>query len=88
MKRSELRERLRAEVEQWAQKSYQELAALTYPLTYDAGVPSDASYYQTEVTLLEKTPEFIHLAVAVSDAGLSAFVPVTDDVLVRASGPK
>lgn len=88
MTRAELRERLRAEVREWAQKNFQELAALTYPVTYDTGVPNEPSFYQTEVSLLEKTPEYVHRAVAVSDAGLSAFVPVTDDVMVRATGPK
>jgi hypothetical protein len=86
--RAELRERLRAEVSRWEQKSFLELAALTYPVTYDTGVPKDPSFYQTEVTLLEKTPDFIHLAVAVSDGGVSALVPVTGDVIVGPSGPK
>ncbi len=88
MTRAELRERLRAEVVRWEQKSFRELEALRYPVTYDTGVPNEPSFYQTEVVFLEKTPEYIHLAVAVSDGGVSAFVPVTGDVIVRASGAK
>ncbi len=88
MTRAELRERLRAEVERWERRSFLDLAARTYPITYDTGEPNEPSSYQTEVTFLEKTPEYIHLAVAVSDGGVSAFVPVTGDVIVRASGAK
>ncbi len=88
MTRAELRERLRVEVERWEQKSFQELEVLRYPVTYDTGVPKEPSFYQTEVTFLEKTREYIHLAVAVSDGGVSTFVPVTGDVIVRTSGAK
>ncbi len=87
MKRAELRERLRAEVARWARKGYGELAALTYPIVYDTGVATDASHYQTEVTLLERTADSIHVDVAVSDGGLSVFVPVNEGVVARASDP-
>jgi hypothetical protein len=88
VKRAELKERLRAEVARWEQKSFVELSAQPFPLTYDVGSPGTPSFYQVEVTMLEGNAEFIHLAVAVSDVGLSAFVPVTGDAIVHARIPK
>lgn len=88
MNRASLRERLRAEVDRWASKSYSELVSLTYPVVYDAGTAAGDSGYQVEVTLLEKTPEYVDVAVAVSAGGLSVFLPVAENIVVRAPGQR
>jgi hypothetical protein len=88
MKGRELRKQLQIEVERWAAKSFEELSVGKYPLVMDHGAPNDPDYYQTEVTLLERTYEYVHLAIALSNHGWRAFFPVSDDVLVWRKGTR
>ena len=84
MTKADLQKRLSSEVARWAEMNYRELAETAFPVVYESGSAADGSFCQTEVTLLENTPDYIHVAVAVSDSGLRAFVPLVDDVIVRA----
>lgn len=70
MTRTKMRSLLRAEVAQWASRTYRELRQLSYPVTEAHGVPGAEHFYETEVVLLEANPEYVHLSVAVDDGGV------------------
>jgi hypothetical protein len=80
-----LRECLDREVGRWASKSYAELASLEGPVPYD-NEGAGESFYQTEVTILERTAEYVHVSVAVDDGGWRAIMPLGTDFLVYKDG--
>jgi hypothetical protein len=81
MPMTKLAARLRAEIDRWGHKSYAELLAIEYPHVYSAGKRDEADWYEVEVVLLEKNEQYVHVAVAVSDGGLSSFLPKSSSVI-------
>ena len=86
MKRREVwRKVLEGEVRRWSALSAEELVAqLGDHQAYE--VTLDGKPYQVEVELLDDTPEFVQVMVAVDDGSLPAsIVPVTE-IIIRAKG--
>ncbi len=79
-----LSEQLDRELTVWKTKTYTELLALEYPHTYESGNPGESDCYQVEVDLLERNDKYVHIAVAVSNGGLSSFFPKSGDFLAYA----
>jgi hypothetical protein len=85
MEKNQLRLCLDREVERWRGKPYETLASeLASSVNYECG--EGRSAYQTEVILLEDTPEYVHVMVGVSDGGWRSFVPLTTTFLVYRDG--
>lgn len=78
---AKLAAKLRAEMERWGQKSYAELLAIEYPHAYSVGKTGEPGCYEVEAVLLEKNDEYVHVAIAVSHGGLSAFFPKASSVI-------
>jgi hypothetical protein len=76
-RREEWRKVLDSEMEIWSSKSYEQLLAELPDIeTYE--VELDSKTYQVEVELLEKTPDYIHVMLAVDDGSLPASIaPLT-----------
>jgi hypothetical protein len=74
--------KVKEEAEQWGRKTYPELASIKYPHTYCVGKEGTPDAYQVEVVLLEKNDRYIHVAIAVSNGGLSSFFPKSESVIV------
>jgi len=74
----------RIEADRRETRGYDELARLCFPVTYEAQATGPARRKYVELTLVERTPEYLHICVSVSDEGWRAFVPVTEDRLVHA----
>lgn len=76
-----LREALRREVAAWSAKPYDALVAeLPEVAAYEAKL--DGEDYQVEVQLIEHTPGYLHVMVAVDDGGWRAWKPLTGSFLV------
>jgi hypothetical protein len=73
--------KLKAEIERWGQKSYAELVVIDYPHVYSVGKAGEPDWYEVEAVLLEKNDHYVHVSVAVSDGGLSNFVPKSSSVI-------
>jgi hypothetical protein len=88
MKRRDLwRKVLEAEVQRWSALSAEELIAKLDDIqVYE--VTLDGKPHQVEVELLQDTPEFVQVMVAVDDGSLpQSIVPVTE-IFIRAKGAK
>ena len=79
---TKLAEQLKVEMEEWGQKSYAQLVAIEYPHVYSVEKRGAPDVYKVEATLLEDNDEYIHVSVAVSRGGLSAFFPKASSVIV------
>jgi hypothetical protein len=86
MKKTELKKILNTEVDNWAKKPYSEFLdlALEMNVYYEQG--EGDSYYQVEVTMLEYTEDYVHIAISVNDGGWRAFKPLSHDFLVYKDG--
>jgi hypothetical protein len=84
--RDRLKLLLHAEVERWSARPYPALREANFPVVTQRGSPGAADFYQAEVNAVEITPEYVHVAVAVDDGGLSAFAPVSTSFVVYADG--
>lgn len=72
-KSSGLSQCLRRKLERWSAKPFATLIAkLTDVAAYQVDGPEP---YQVEVQLLEQTPGYVHISIAVDDGGLSTFMP-------------
>ena len=80
-----LSEQLDSELRIWKAKTYSELLAIKYPYTYERGITGEADSYEVEVDLLERNDQYVHLSVAVSNGGLSAFFPKSGSFLAYAN---
>lgn len=80
-----LKQALEKEKKKYIEKTFDELANINKPITYECG--EGDIWYQVEVQLLEKTKEYVHVSIAVDKGkGITAFIPVTDDFLVYKDG--
>jgi hypothetical protein len=81
--REEWHKVLRAELGRWSSMSCSEiLAELKTRDVYE--VIADSRQYQVEVVLLEDTPEYLHVSVAVDDGSLPASIlPESDSFISR-----
>jgi hypothetical protein len=77
---------LRAEVEKWERKSYGELSEMVLPVAYEHGSTPDKDWYAVEVSRLERTPEYVHIAVDVSGKGRTSHRPLVAGVIKYADG--
>lgn len=84
MNKNDLKECLRVEVERWCAKSFDALVAELADVVACTGEGS--VFYQVEVQLLERQPEYVHVAVAVDDGGVRAFMPLSTSFLVYRHG--
>lgn len=84
MKRSDLRQCLRRELELWSAKPFATLIAeLAGAAAYQVDEPQP---YQVEVQLLERTSGYVHVSIAVDDGGLNAFAPLSTSFLAYRDG--
>jgi hypothetical protein len=85
-RREQWRPVLEAEVKRWSAMSREELiSALVEDQNYE--VEFESRRYQIEVQLLEKTPGYVHVLVAVDDVSLPAsLAPLTSDFIVQRVG--
>ena len=88
MKRTELREKLQETLREWEGKTVEELSRLHFPIVVEHGAPEEDDYWEAELDLLEDTPGYLHISVAVSDGKWSAFVPLTESFLARKEGQR
>ena len=79
-----LTEQLNEELQVWEAKTYSELLAIEFPHTYEKGIPGASDSYEVEVDLLERNDKYMHISVAVSNGGLSSFLPKSADFLTYA----
>ena len=79
-----LSEHLESELKIWRRKTYLELLAIEYPYVYERGTPGEADSYEVELVLLERNDQHVHVSVAVSNRGLSAFFPKSGSFLAYA----
>ena len=86
MDQSELIGCLKQELEQWSKKPYAALIAeLKEEVVYERG--EGAERCQVEVQLLENTPEYVHVSVAVDDGTFRRFIsPMSTSFLVYQDG--
>ena len=86
MKADELKHCLDREVELWCRKDYRTLLKeLKDVVAYEGSDVS--SKYQVEVQLLESTPEYVHVMVAVDDGTLfRSFKPLSWSFIVHSDG--
>jgi uncharacterized protein YqiB (DUF1249 family) len=84
MKRSDLRQCLRREMEVWSAKPFSVLIAELGGIA--AYQVDGAEPYQVEVQIIEQNADSVHVAIAVDDGGLSAFVPPSAGFLVYRDG--
>jgi hypothetical protein len=82
-RREEWRRVLDAEVARWSAMSCEQLLSALQDLqAYE--MEWDSRPYQVEVQLLENTPEYLHVMVAVDDGSLPAsIVPLTQSFIRR-----
>lgn len=85
MTRDELQECLRAELVKWSAIPLSELESrIRANGVYE--VKSPGGDYQVEVQVLENTPDYLHVSVAVDGGGLSAFKPLTGSFIAYRDG--
>jgi hypothetical protein len=85
MNKQELERILERELDRWCAKPYQALIAeLEDTVNYEGR--EGAASYQVEVLMLERTPERVHVSLAVDDGGWRAFIPLSTDFLVYRDG--
>ena len=84
MTKKELLAVLHRESTKWESRTYDELCAAVYPVSYNSGDSARGDYWQVEVSLLEKKPEYVHIGIAVDDGGWRAFVPLSTSIIVEA----
>jgi hypothetical protein len=84
MKRRDVwRKVLEAEVQRWSALSAEELVAKLSDIeVYE--VTLDGKLHQVEVELLEDTPEFVQVMVAVDDGSLPASIVPVIEIFIRA----
>ena len=85
MEKAELKERLKAELNEWSRKTYDSLATeLQDVVVYEGG--EGASRYQVEVLLYEHTPEYVHVGLMLDAGGWRQFIPLSTSFLVYRDG--
>jgi hypothetical protein len=74
---------LDAESKRWSAKSYEQLRAeLAEEQVYE--VQFEGKSYQVEVTLLENTEKYLHVAIAVDDGSIPASIrPLTSSFICK-----
>jgi hypothetical protein len=77
---------LKRELEEWSKKPYSTLIAeLHDEVVYERG--DGANLCQVEVLLLESTPDYVHVSVAVDDGSFKRFIsPLSTSFLVHSDG--
>lgn len=80
-RREEWRKVLQAELRRWSSMSCDEVRAeLRTRAAYE--LVADSKQYQVEVELLEETPGYLHISVAVDDSSLPASIHPESDSFV------
>jgi hypothetical protein len=82
-RREECRKVLQRELSRWSSMSCKDvLAELRARDVYE--VVAESKQYQVEVVLLENTPEYLHVSIAVDDGSLPAsFFPESESLICR-----
>jgi hypothetical protein len=81
-RREEWRKVLDSEVKRWSAMSYTQLVSeLHDQLTYE--IEFDSKKYQVEVELLERTEQYLNVAVAVDDGSLPASMRPSTHSFIR-----
>lgn len=71
-------------VDEYASKSYSELAGLDYPINY--AYKEDDKLIQIEIDILEREKEYVHLSISVSGGGITDYIPVTRSYIAHSDG--
>jgi hypothetical protein len=82
-RREQWRPVLDAESKRWSAKSYEQLRAeLTKDQVYE--IQFEGKSYQVEVTVLENTQKYVHVAIAVDDGSIpSSIRPLTSSFICK-----
>jgi hypothetical protein len=62
-------------------KPYEYWQSLSFPLAFEREF--DSYVIQFTISMLESTPEYVHIGFSADGGGLSAYLPVGSDIIVK-----
>ena len=87
MKKEKLKELLLIEMNKFANKTFEELSKMEFPITYQVGSIKDKDFYQIEVDIAEKTDEYIDIVISIDDESLwRCLSPIATGFIVYKNG--